>query len=211
MTAPTEPTSQDSLAPLYSAFEVHPEDLPTGEDYTFTSNHSFQLPSPAQVRARAVEQGIDITRSFRPDPVRYPELGLIVKWGEDVTIAEGQCIWYMSHHRTGSVPVPRIFGWKRDGQQTFLYLELVSGDTLASRWSDMTAAEKTAISEQLGGIVRSWRRLTRPAGVEISLSNISSEALRDIMFSDAGAYPAGPFADVTAFHDHLATLVSSRR
>lgn len=185
---------------------VHAQDLPVDSDCIFES-HSTTLPSPEQVRARAERDGIDTTRSFRPDPVKFPELGLIVKWGQDVTIAEGQCIWFIRKHLQQSVPVPKIFGWKQDGDETFLYLELVQGDTLSSRWTELNDSQKESICIQLRDIISSYRRIVKPPGSESLLSQIGNQPLRDIMFSDAGKYPAGPFPTVTTFHDFFASLL----
>lgn len=199
-------TGSQSTFPI----EVSVPDLPADDSCTF-ANHHLSLPSPADVRARGEQEGIDITRSSRPDPVRFPELGLIVKWGEDVTIAEGQCLWFIKRHLQHSVPVPAIFGWRRDQNQTFLYLELVEGDMLASRWNGMTESERSSICEQLSGMIASWRRIKKPRGADIKLSQIGDQALRDIMFLDGGDYPAGPFSTVAEFHDFFGNLGRRKR
>lgn len=188
--------------------EVCIEDLPADSSFTFPG-HSVPLPSPADVRLRAEKDGaeFDTAHAFRPGPVRFPELGLIVKWGEDVTIAEGQCLWFIKRYLQKSVPVPRIFGWKQDAKQTFLYLELIEGDTLADRWTEMNEAEKSAVCKQLRGMIMSWRRIAKPSAAEFQLSQIGDQALRDIMFCDSQQYPAGPFPNVAAFHDFFAGLV----
>jgi hypothetical protein len=48
------------------------------------------LPSPAEVRERALEKGF--VYPGNPPPIRFPELGLIVKSGTNLTIAEAQCL-----------------------------------------------------------------------------------------------------------------------
>lgn len=205
----TETSPQPGLNAVHP-IEVFAADLPAEDNCTFSSNETL-LPSPTDVRARAEQDGIDTSRSFRPDPVRFPELGLIVKWGEDVTVAEGQCLWFIKRHLEHSVAVPKIFGWRQDGNQTFLYLELIHGDTLASRWNGLRQAEKATVCEQLRNMIASWRRIEKPREAGTVLSQIGGQALRDIMFSDAGNYPAGPFSTVTAFHDFFGGLASRKR
>ncbi|KJX96658.1 phosphotransferase enzyme family protein [Zymoseptoria brevis] len=206
-----EEAAQHSFAAIQTPIEVHLEDLPSNDDCTFTEE--FKLPSPAEVRARAEEQGIDILRSFRPDPVIFPELRLLVKWGEDISIAEGQTIRFISKNLQTSVPVPQIHGWKTDGDQTFLYMELVAGDTLSSRWPDLSASEKDHICDQLRTMLQSWRRIVQSPSAQggPTLSALNGHPLRDILFSDALSLPTAPFTSVSAFHDHLATFISGTR
>ncbi|EGP87049.1 uncharacterized protein MYCGRDRAFT_71790 [Zymoseptoria tritici IPO323] len=206
-----EETAQHSSAATQTPIEVHLEDLPSNENCTFTEE--FELPSPAEVRARAEEQGIDTLRSFRPDPVIYPELHLLVKWGEGVSIAEGQTFRFISRNLQASVPVPQIYGWKTDGNQTFLYMELVAGDTLSTRWPTLSSPEKDHICDELRTMLQSWRRIVQSPSAQggPTLSALNGQPLRDILFSDALSLPTAPFPSVSAFHDHLATLVSSKR
>nr|POF17742.1 hypothetical protein CFP56_13154 [Quercus suber] len=186
-----------------SPFEVSSNDLPSGDIYTCPGN-TMSFPSPGAVRARA-EQGGKF-RSYA-NLVCFSELGLMVKWGEKITIAEGQCLWFIRNHLRHSVPVPRIFGWKRDQNQTFLYLELVPGDTLADRWNGLNEIERSSLCKQLREMVSSWRQIRPcPGTSRFKLSQIGGQALRDIMFSEAGHYPGGPFPNVATFHDFFVGL-----
>ncbi|KAK4502160.1 hypothetical protein PRZ48_005584 [Zasmidium cellare] len=206
--------------------------LPSGDNCDLGSP-GIELPSPEQVLSRATREGIDTTRTFRPDPVRFQELGIIVKWGEDVTVAEGQCVWFLRKHFKGQVPVPAIHGWRQHNGVTFLYLQLVSGTPMATLWGDLAEHERSSVCNQLRGMIQTWRRL-KPApkdpgyfwrlvstvlglcGIESGalpnpehqLSAITGGALRDVVFYDAGAYPAGPFQTVREFHDALAGLIA---
>lgn len=192
---------------IIQPIEARAETLPSKPNYT-CPNLSISLPSPNEVRARGSLNGVDITYSDRPDPVLFPELRLIVKWGDDVTIAEGRCFWFIDRHLRQSVPVPQVLGWSQVGDQTFLYLELIEGDTLASRWDDLRDSEKATICTQLRDMISSWRRIVKPPGSAVPLSQIGDQPLMDIMFSDAGHYPAVPFESVSSFHDFFAKLLN---
>lgn len=147
-----------------------------------------------------------MTDTWRLDPVRYPEKGLIVKWGRDVTIAEGQCLQFIRKHLADHVPVPEVFGWTQDGDVTYLYLESIFGDPLSERWDTLTKAEKATICNQLCNMIHSWRRIQPPRAVTHKLSQLGGQPLRDIHFSDAGSYPTGPFKTTSDFHDAYASL-----
>ncbi|KAI2624321.1 hypothetical protein GGR54DRAFT_595976 [Hypoxylon sp. NC1633] len=59
------------------------------ESSSFKQNRVLKLPPPSQVRA--INHGSGNTRAgsfYRLPPVVVPSLGLVVKYGADVTIAE---------------------------------------------------------------------------------------------------------------------------
>jgi aminoglycoside phosphotransferase (APT) family kinase protein len=178
-------------------------ELPSGD--SFYSGHDITLPTPAEIRIAASNQNIDITRNYRPDPVRFPERRLIVKWGQHVTSAEAQCMWFIGKHLSPQVPVPQVYGWTRDGAETFLYLELIDGHSLAERWDGLTDEEKSQICRQLRAMIFQWRRIRQPQAA-LKLSHIGGQGLCDYLFEDGGIYPAGPFLDTASFHDTFARL-----
>ena len=233
------------------SLEVNPRELPMQDSVDFPPLPSTleTLPSPHVVRARSLRADESADQEFRPKPVLFPEHQLIVKWGSDITVAEGQCLWYLGRRLPDAVPVPKIYGWRRDKDQTFLYMELIEGVTLAERWESLSATERTAICTSLSGMISAWRRLTLEQTVSIlppspsvmtfssfileklrkyrawlwqsqesppsspqsvSLCQIGGQELRDIMFQDAGQYPAGPFDSVASFHKSFAGLVDRR-
>lgn len=115
-----------------------------------------QLPTPAQVRA--LSNGADETHSH-PPPVIFEDLNLLVKFGHYICIAEAQCLWAIKHVLHGEVPVPEVFGWRVDDGMVFIYMELVRGDTLTSRWNSLGDADRAAVCDQLKQIVTSLRRV----------------------------------------------------
>jgi len=59
----------------------------------------------------------------------------------------------------GQVPVPEVYGWRIDGAETFIYMQLVQGDTLRDRWDSLSYSDKTAVCQQLRQITISLRQL----------------------------------------------------
>lgn len=112
-----------------------------------------QLPSPAEVRARA-----------EPDSriVRFEHLNLLVKFGSApcVRLEEAHAMRAVSqafdYHE---VPVPEVFGWRTDGKETFIYMSLIEGSQLSEAWPRLTEDNKTAICTQLRGIVACLRKM----------------------------------------------------
>lgn len=83
----------------------------------------------------------------------------IVKFGLEITIAEGQCLWAMKHLLEEKVPVPEVYGWCKDGKDVFIYMELVDGVTLEDRWDSLSTEERIEICKQLDGMMKSLRLL----------------------------------------------------
>ncbi|KAI7198871.1 hypothetical protein KC316_g3512, partial [Hortaea werneckii] len=189
----------------------------SSEDFRGANNvdaNPKTLPAPCEERVQAMHQqavpiGQNPADAFRPAPVCFLQDDLLVKWGADVTIAEGQCLWFLNQHLDNKVPVPRIYGWTQDQGQTFLYMQLIHGDPLSKRWDNLSSDEKLSISEQLKPMVATWQSLRRPdrlASDQPVLSQLGGQTLRDIMFFDGANYPAGPFESVREFNDAFARL-----
>ena len=140
--------------------------VPPFPDSTFARTRpGTVLPSPAEVRARGAadrQRGRHAPDPNHPPPVTVPELGLVVKYGRGVARAEADAQRMVARALGGRVPVPEVFGWAEDAGQGFLYMALVAGDTLASRWKDMAEDERLAVCAELKGMVEAWRSLAQP-------------------------------------------------
>lgn len=112
---------------------LSPVPLPSTDTIEFKASSFFSrhpaLPSPADVRAFASSpEGIAQRAAHRRMhyTIIFPHLGLLVKWGRHITIAEGQCLWACRHLLSGIVPVPKIYGWISDKDQgvteVFIYM-----------------------------------------------------------------------------------------
>lgn len=133
--------------------------LPSGDtvwfrDSTFFTMGNARLPSPADVRLAAGSE----KNPNRPTPVVFPSLKLIVKYGQAIEVAEGQCLWAI-RRLLPAVPVPEVYGWCREDEQTFIYMELIDGITLEQAWPDLDVEEKYEICIQLHQILGNLRQL----------------------------------------------------
>ncbi|SLM33785.1 Protein kinase-like domain [Lasallia pustulata] len=184
--------------------------LPSDERKIFQDSSFFTrgggphtLPSPAQVRAAADVQENKKVPFRQSIAVRFPSLNLIVKYGNMITNAEGQCLWAIRHLLHNAVPVPEVYGWCRDGNDVFIYMEMIHGDTLEQRWDGLTAEEKLEVCQQLHGIMENLRRLEQDSGAKF-IGNINRKPLLDILFAGARHTP-GPFPSISSFHDYFHT------
>lgn len=82
-----------------------------------------------------------------------------MKYGTFITKAEGQCVWYLNKAMQHQVPTPEVYGWQVDGDQTFIYMQLIKGDTLQDRWPSLGKKERQAIAKQLQSCITAWRQL----------------------------------------------------
>lgn len=152
---------------MISLFNSHPNtklSIPFNESIVFKDSSFFTqqaaLPSPAEVRAAAAAKLTNTGNRDprRPYPVQFPSQNLLVKYGRGVTIAEGQCLWAI-RRLLSAVPVPEVYGWCRDGNEVFIYMQLVRGDTLEERWETLTVEERVGVCEQLRQMVGALRGL----------------------------------------------------
>lgn len=98
---------------------------PTPTTKVFAQSSFFQerrapaLPSPTEIRAlNEVYCYYRAASLNHPPPVLVSSLGLAVKYGADVTIAEVETQVSMREKLKGRVPIPEVFGWAEDGGQS---------------------------------------------------------------------------------------------
>ena len=149
--------------------------VPTDANFDVQHSSFFrrqsQLPSPQTVRLQARAQHLaginwDKRKTFSlagPNvhcpPVLFESMGLFVKWGSDVRIAEGQSLYAVRHCLKSVVPVPEIYGWRTDGDEIFLYMEAISGRTLEQAWDKIGINDRLSVCRQLRTIFNNLRRL----------------------------------------------------
>ncbi|ATY66737.1 serine threonine-kinase Sgk2 [Cordyceps militaris] len=177
--------------------------LPSGSCVTFGSSSFFlrngqnaAFPTFSEIFARSATQAPSFRRCKHRPPVRFEELGLLVKFGSEpvVSVAEGQCLWALQH-ALPSVPVPEIYGWARDGDLTCLFMELVPGITLENIWSALSRPERTQICTELRYMLTELRSLRQEPGHQF------------VVFTNGVLPRGGPFTDVKEFHDWLSSMV----
>lgn len=121
----------------------------------FAKDPSRDLPTPAQVRALATGK----YRGVRPLGVIFDESKIFVKYGREATIREAQCLWFIKRTFGDEVPVPEVYGWRVDGEQVFIYMEYIQGQTLHDAWNELDSEDKSSLLGDLCRIVNCLRQL----------------------------------------------------
>lgn len=98
-----------------------------------------------------------------PCPVRFEDLGLIVKFGSRVSTTEAINLWAMRRVFQDMLPVPEVYGWRvleQDGKtEVFIYMQLIQGPTLQQQWPELSATDKQTICSDLRAKVSCLRTL----------------------------------------------------
>ncbi|OJD16947.1 hypothetical protein AJ78_02929 [Emergomyces pasteurianus Ep9510] len=168
---PEPSTKPPDQAPV----QCTPDILPNCPNEDFRQSSFFkkwpQLPSPEAVRAQARAQyqagsAPDQRKTFgptgpqwSPPPASFESMGLFVKWGANIMIAEGQTLYAIRHLLKESVPVPELYGWRTNGGEIFLSMELVRGQTLEKVWDSLSPDERTKVCLQLHTYISNVRCL----------------------------------------------------
>ncbi|KAH6612114.1 phosphotransferase enzyme family protein-like protein [Boeremia exigua] len=191
--------------------------IPSGDDVDFHGSSFFQkhdstsLPSPDVVREVASHSKDPKARlRTRPLPVFFPELGVCVKYGTEVTIAEGQCLLLIRSKLSQHVPVPEVYKWCKDDGQVFIYMELMNGVTLEKSWDGLDEGDRLAVCEQLRCMIAAWRGLGCTSDLTF-IGHIGRQPLLDIIFESTCSPTAGPFLSVSEFHDYFTSSFGPRK
>ncbi|SPJ78902.1 uncharacterized protein FTOL_07293 [Fusarium torulosum] len=169
----------------------------------FQEDRAAALPSPTEVRAsNEASDDVRAKNLDSPTPVKFPSLGLIVKYGTDVSAAEIETQAMMHERLQGQVPVPQVYGRAKDGDQKFLYMALIEGDTLQTRFHALSESERQAICKELRSMVNAWRALEQSKESQY----VGSVGRRPLTDYSVIARPgrAGPYLganSVREFHD----------
>ncbi|KAL7917162.1 phosphotransferase enzyme family protein [Trichoderma austrokoningii] len=107
----------------------------------------------------------------------------------------------------GEVPVPEVFGWRRHGNQVFLYMSLIHGPTLREAWPSLTEDDKLSIRNQLGQIVASLRRITQHS--PNTIASVNGGTVQDRFFMTD--YEEGLFRTIKSFNDWLFAAATRQR
>jgi hypothetical protein len=162
----------DKMETNHQALELSPASLPNDDNITFQDSSFFrnhgahaELPTPAMVREEAARpKNVTGRWAHKPWAVPFFSMKLLVKYGSSLSIAEGQCLWAIRTTLGQHVPVPEVYGWCRDGNEVFIYMELVEGRTLEDAEDTLTQTDHALIHRQLHHIVISLRSLRQAPG-----------------------------------------------
>lgn len=146
---------QISLAELPNASLAQMDFL----DSTWFKTHgrTRQFPTPEHVRS--------FSKPHQPTrPMRFEDLGLIVKFGPDISISEAINLWAIRRVFQSLVPIPEVYGWRvleLEGKppEVFIYMQLIQGPTLDKRWPTLSFTEKQMICNDLLAMVSCFRGL----------------------------------------------------
>ncbi|KAJ5130650.1 Aminoglycoside phosphotransferase [Penicillium bovifimosum] len=185
--------------------QLTPLMIPKSPDFDVKDSQIFKklttLPTPEEVRSQAKAQHLagvcpDDRKTFsitvphvRPPPVMFKDLGLFVKWGSAVSISEGQCLYALGQLLKNHVPVPEIYEWREDGDQTFIYMEYLHAQTLEQVWDKLEPDDRVSIFCELRTISGNLRHLEQKPE-ESFIEHSTSSPLPE----------AGPFNTVQEFH-----------
>jgi hypothetical protein len=139
---------------------VMPPPDPTKLEMDFTESSFFKLsggkrhlPTPAEVRVSLIQKNV----------VRFENLNLLVKFGDNVKVAEAQSQWALRRAIGDKVPIPEVYGWRVDQGQVFIYMQLIPGPTLKQGWHSLNDSDKEAVCHQLRQIIDSLRQVKQDA------------------------------------------------
>jgi hypothetical protein len=151
------------VAVSFSDLVVDTASIPTKTN-TFFGNwtHPKPLPTPAQVRASNLESGVLVLgQKVELTILCFTDLRLVVKFGRRASISEGQALWTLARY-CPQVPVPEVYGWCQDKEETFLYMEYLDGRTLRTCLDTFTNEELQDIAAQIKSMMECMRCLLQP-------------------------------------------------
>ncbi|KAK4167911.1 kinase-like domain-containing protein [Cladorrhinum sp. PSN259] len=173
------------------------EVVPIHESSFFKNNSGASLPLPSDIRAINKQVGTHKALDYySPSPVKISKLGLLVKYGADVRYAEYEAQLKVYQQLQGRVRVPELYGWAQDGQQGFIYMALIEGQTMEERWKKLSEKERKNIFLELRGMINAWRALPQP-GHEPYIGGVGKQPLNDVTIK----YKKGPFTGTSAIAD----------
>ncbi|KZV78730.1 hypothetical protein EXIGLDRAFT_736665 [Exidia glandulosa HHB12029] len=166
--------------------------LPFGDNIVFP-NCPKDLPTHDEVR-----QHPDVL-SYR-GTVRFLDRQLVVKHG---FVRKDQFYAHWLVWKFSSVPVPALYAWHHDGDEAFLYMELVDGVTLEQCWHALSSTERGILAQRLKGILAKLRQEILPPA-DSYIGSVPRAPCGDHSIRNLGGM--GPFSSTAAFHDALPAL-----
>ncbi|KAF1996786.1 phosphotransferase enzyme family protein [Amniculicola lignicola CBS 123094] len=123
------------------------------------------FPSPEEVRSVALTQ-----RGLRW-PAKFENLGLIVKFGRQISTQEAINLWAIRKVIQNQTLVPEVYGWRvvQNGEfpEVFIYMQLVQGPTLAEQWDSMLVHDKQTVCNDLHVFVSRYREFRQNESAQV--------------------------------------------
>ena len=104
----------------------------------------------------------------------------------------------MIQQRLSGIPVPRMHSHSASGSKVTIKMDFVEGETLAEKWPDMSADQKSDMARQLRVILTALRSLEPDSPGIHSCDGGAVTELRSHF-----DYEGGPFSNEAAFNDWL--------
>ncbi|CAL1696665.1 unnamed protein product [Somion occarium] len=122
---------------------------------------------------------------------------LLVKYNQRVRKAEADMMIYVQLHTT--IHVPRVILIFRQGEVTYIVMELVPGRNLQEVWDDLDTVTRQTVMAQISSYIGQMRALPRPSGAAAP-GPIDGSRCRGPWFT---FYDAGPFDTYSALSEWL--------
>lgn len=149
---------QPSSFPGPTQMEV---DFADSSFFNVRAGQKRSLPTPTDVLSRSK----DFTTHQRPTPVTFEHLNLLIKFGRCVMVGEALFLRALRMSSLADkVLSPEVYGWRVHEGITFIYMELIRGDTLIDRWDSLSDSQKTSICDQMREIIIALRQVEQVSG-----------------------------------------------
>jgi hypothetical protein len=124
------------------------------------------FPSPKDVRYAHQKsmQGQKALDPQAPHIVRYPSLGLCVKYSQRVRLNGARALCLLNRHLGKSFAAPEIYGWQKDGADTFIYMELLKGEPMDGVWHLLPETDRQAVCRELHAAISKLGALRQAKG-----------------------------------------------
>jgi aminoglycoside phosphotransferase len=127
-------------------------------------------------------------------------LNFCIKFGKSVTLPEANTMRFIARHT--SIPVPKVYCAFTHRGRTYILMERIRGETVASRWRLLSNTSKSLIFNQLKQMIQELR--SEPGQTD-GVSSISGGPVHDCRLQPSSW---GPFRTITDFHLSLRNNVT---
>ena len=156
------------------------------------------LPTNAEI-----EESSDVISAFTERRLVRVGKHFVVKYGRGIAIIEGENMLFVQ--KMTKINVPKVYALYTEPttKKNYIVMENVEGDTLASKWPDLTEAQKTAIVANLKCFLEELRVLLPSPGY---FGSLGRRGLLDEIFSTRDVEPLinGPFRSTYSLNTAMA-------
>lgn len=122
---------------------------------------------------------------------------LCVKYGRRVHLSEASTLHFISKHT--SIPVPKVYCAFVYSGRTYIVMERIKGDIIASGWLKRSEESRARLLSQLKTMILEMRELQPPENRGVA--SVDGGSIFDSRIS--GSLRHGPFGTIQDFHRHL--------